>query len=62
VDIVALFGLLHAAEAPLVYSTISDREPRHATGRLDALVKFVIRNSPPAVCRWLGESLYKHYA
>jgi len=49
-------------EEPLVYSTIADREPRHSSGRIDALMKLVIRNSPPAVCRWLGESLYKHYA
>ena len=49
-------------EEPLVYSTITDREPRHTSGRVDQLVKFIIRNSPPVVCRWLGESLYKHYA
>jgi len=51
-----------AVEEPLVYSTIADREPKHSSGRLDAIVKLVIRRSPPAVCRWLGESLYKHYA
>ena len=49
-------------EEPLVYSTIADREPKHSSGRLDALVKLVIRHSPPAVCRWLGETMYKHYA
>jgi lipid II:glycine glycyltransferase (peptidoglycan interpeptide bridge formation enzyme) len=49
-------------EEPLVYSTIADREPRHASGRFDRFAKFIIRNSPPAVCRWVGESLYKHYA
>lgn len=49
-------------EEPLVYSTIADRAPTHSSGRLDQIVKFVIRNSPPAVCRLVGEVLYKHYA
>jgi hypothetical protein len=51
-----------AVEEPLAYSTIADRAPKHGSGRLGALMKFVIRNSPPAVCRLVGEAFYKHYA
>ena len=49
-------------EEPLVYSTIADREPRHTSGRFDSFAKFIIRHSPPVVCRSVGEALYKHYA
>jgi CelD/BcsL family acetyltransferase involved in cellulose biosynthesis len=51
-----------AVEEPLVYSTIADREPKHGRGRFDRLSKFIIRRSPPIVCRLAGELLYRHYA
>jgi CelD/BcsL family acetyltransferase involved in cellulose biosynthesis len=49
-------------EEPLVYSSISGGAPKPAGGGLDRLVKFIIRNSPPAVCRLVGEAFYKHFA
>jgi predicted N-acyltransferase len=51
-----------AVEEPLVYSIIADRAPKPPSSRFDGLVKFIIRHSPPAVCRLAGEALYKHYA
>jgi CelD/BcsL family acetyltransferase involved in cellulose biosynthesis len=49
-------------EEPLIYSVITDRELKSSGGRLDRLMKLVIRHSPPAVCRLAGEVMYKHYA
>jgi hypothetical protein len=49
-------------EEPLVYSFIANCQPRHTNGRLSQFVNFIIRNSPPLICRLVGETLYKHYA
>jgi CelD/BcsL family acetyltransferase involved in cellulose biosynthesis len=49
-------------EEPLIYSAIAGHPPKRSSGRLDEIMKFVIRRSPSAVCRLAGEVLYKHYA
>jgi CelD/BcsL family acetyltransferase involved in cellulose biosynthesis len=49
-------------ETPLVYTQLGPRPARRGTGRLGAALATTIRHSPPAVCRTIGELLYKHAA
>jgi CelD/BcsL family acetyltransferase involved in cellulose biosynthesis len=51
-----------AREIPLVYTQIGGRAPRVAQGRASAALAHVIRRSPTAVCRALGEVLYRYAA
>lgn len=48
-----------ATESPLVYSTISEREPTSSRLTGGDLSREVVRRSPPWVCRALGEVLYR---
>ena len=51
-------------EEPLIYSLISDRQPKHTSGRLslNRMLSATIRRSPAWVCQALGELLYKYAA
>jgi hypothetical protein len=48
-------------EAPLTYSTLSRERQHSLTESLMPVLRLVIRNSPPWVCRATGELLYKHF-
>jgi CelD/BcsL family acetyltransferase involved in cellulose biosynthesis len=47
-------------EAPLVYSTCGTRQPVAAEGLGRRALAAVIKRSPPSVCRFLGETLYRY--
>jgi CelD/BcsL family acetyltransferase involved in cellulose biosynthesis len=49
-------------EEPLVYTRLGAQAAHRGTGRSAAVLGAVIRHSPPAVCRAIGELLYKHAA
>jgi CelD/BcsL family acetyltransferase involved in cellulose biosynthesis len=50
-------------EQPLWYTTIADHEPKVCSkSKLDIVTSFVIRNSPPVVCKLTGQLLYRHFA
>jgi CelD/BcsL family acetyltransferase involved in cellulose biosynthesis len=51
-----------AVEEPLAYTTLAASRPKAATGRLGRMLGNVIRRSPPAVCRVVGELFYKYAA
>lgn len=46
----------------LPYSYIGNSTPNPSSGRLNILLRQVVRHSPPLVCRLAGELLYKHFA
>lgn len=50
-----------ANEEPLVYSLLSERQPRETESNLQVFMQSIIRNSPTWVCRATGELLYRHY-
>jgi CelD/BcsL family acetyltransferase involved in cellulose biosynthesis len=47
-------------EEPLVYSACGTRQSAAAEGLGMRALSAVIRRSPPSVCRWLGETLYRY--
>jgi CelD/BcsL family acetyltransferase involved in cellulose biosynthesis len=47
-------------EEPLVYSTCGTRQPATAGGLGRRALAVVIKRSPPSVCRFLGETLYRY--
>jgi CelD/BcsL family acetyltransferase involved in cellulose biosynthesis len=49
-------------EEPLVYSTLADRSPRPAAGRLTKTLRPVLRRSPQWVVRAVGETFYRYAA
>ncbi len=51
-----------AREIPLVYTRIGGQAARLGRGRASAALGHVIRRSPTAVCRALGEVLYRYAA
>lgn len=51
-----------AVETPLVYSTLPSSVRSTTNGWLNHRLQTLIRNSPPWVCRALGEILYRHVA
>ena len=51
-----------AEERPLVYAGTRAAEPASAPGPAGAALARLIRRSPPAVCRGLGEALYRYAA
>ncbi len=50
-----------ASEESLVYSLLSERQPRETESKLQVFMQSIIRNSPTWVCRVTGELLYRHY-
>lgn len=50
-----------ADETPLAYSTIGRPHAAARNGFARNLLRFLIRHSSPAVCKWSGELLYKHF-
>jgi CelD/BcsL family acetyltransferase involved in cellulose biosynthesis len=51
-----------AEERPLVYAGTRGAEPASAPGAAGQALARIIRRSPPAVCRGLGEALYRYAA
>jgi CelD/BcsL family acetyltransferase involved in cellulose biosynthesis len=51
-----------AEERPLVYARTRGAEPASAPGPAGEALARLIRRSPPAVCRGLGEALYRYAA
>jgi lipid II:glycine glycyltransferase (peptidoglycan interpeptide bridge formation enzyme) len=51
-----------AAEVPLVYSHVADNPPSRRTGLIMPALTRLIQNSPPIVCRAIGELLYRRAA
>lgn len=51
-----------AVETPLVYTVLGEGVPEVGRGRVGKALGAVIRRSPPSVCRFLGERLYKYAA
>jgi CelD/BcsL family acetyltransferase involved in cellulose biosynthesis len=48
-----------AVETPLVYTHIANRVPRARPPSVGGVAKLIVRQSPPWVCRALGEVLYR---
>jgi len=51
-----------ATEVPLVYSHVGRQTPKLTEGHASAVLAVVIRHSPTAICRALGEVLYRYAA
>lgn len=51
-----------AEETPLTYSELSEKSAQQTSSRLMPLINIIIRNSPPWVCRSVGELLYRYFA
>jgi hypothetical protein len=51
-----------AIEVPLVYSATPPNSSGRNSGKLRPMMQTVIRNSPPWVCRAIGEALYRYAA
>lgn len=49
-----------ADELPLSYFSSSSTLHQRVTGKMSGMMKTVIRNSPPWVCRFIGELFYKY--
>jgi hypothetical protein len=50
-----------AEETPLSYSVLSTKPPDTGNGKLVSWMGRVVQKSPPWVCRFAGELLYRHF-
>jgi hypothetical protein len=51
-----------ADERSLVYTTLGQTAPAQSPGRMTAMLSSAIRHSPPWVCKFVGERLYRFAA